>query len=187
MHQIKVTPARVHTEGSLYGNNSFFFPPTRHLHTIWVMLLFMLMGWDYVSEIAATNRPIVHPSGHISVRRAMVEWYWQGKSDELGEMPVPATLCPPQIPDGLTWAQTLASTVRGWQLTAWAMARSWVILQTSLLFLSFFLCLPSFCLASFLNCCSYLELSLSSGQFPLTFMLIYHNVNWLAQRLTEQS
>lgn len=24
MHQIKVAPARVHAEGSLYGNNSFF-------------------------------------------------------------------------------------------------------------------------------------------------------------------
>jgi hypothetical protein len=29
-----------------------------------------------------------------------VEWYWQGKTEELGEKPVPVPLCPPQIPLG---------------------------------------------------------------------------------------
>jgi hypothetical protein len=28
----------------------------------------------------------------------MVERYWQGKTEELGEKPVPVPLCPPQIP-----------------------------------------------------------------------------------------
>jgi hypothetical protein len=27
-----------------------------------------------------------------------VEWYWQGKTEGLGEKPVPVPLCPPQIP-----------------------------------------------------------------------------------------
>jgi hypothetical protein len=30
-----------------------------------------------------------------------VEWYWQGKTEGLGEKPVPVPLCPPQIP--LDW------------------------------------------------------------------------------------
>jgi hypothetical protein len=45
--------------------------------------------------------------------------YWQGKTEELEEKPVPVPLCPPQIPCGLTWA----SIVRGWQLTTITMAR----------------------------------------------------------------
>ena len=31
-----------------------------------------------------------------------VEWNWQGKTEVLGEKPVPLPLCPPQIPHGLT-------------------------------------------------------------------------------------
>jgi hypothetical protein len=31
----------------------------------------------------------------IWVWRATVEWYWQGKTEELGEKPVPVPLCPP--------------------------------------------------------------------------------------------
>jgi hypothetical protein len=46
----------------------------------------------------------------IWVWRATVEWYWQGKTKELGEKPVPVPLCPPQIPHGLTQARTRAST-----------------------------------------------------------------------------
>jgi hypothetical protein len=57
----------------------------------------------------------------IWVWRATVELYWQGKTEELGEKPVPVPLCPPQIPHGLTWARTRASAVRGRRLTTWAM------------------------------------------------------------------
>jgi hypothetical protein len=59
----------------------------------------------------------------IWVWRATVEWYWQGKTEKLGEKPVSVPLCPPQIPHGLTRAQTRASAVRGQRLTTWAMAR----------------------------------------------------------------
>jgi hypothetical protein len=52
-----------------------------------------------------------------------VEWYWHGKTEELGENPVPVPLCPTQIPHGLTQARTRYCAVRGWRLTAWAMAR----------------------------------------------------------------
>jgi hypothetical protein len=59
----------------------------------------------------------------IWVWRATVEWYWQVKTEELGEKPVPVPLCPPQIPHGLTRARTRDCAVRGWRLTTWAMAR----------------------------------------------------------------
>jgi hypothetical protein len=41
-----------------------------------------------------------------------------GKTEELGENPVPVQLCPPQIPEVLTWARTQASVMRGQRLTA---------------------------------------------------------------------
>jgi hypothetical protein len=53
--------------------------------------------------------------------------YWQGKTEELGEKPVPVPLYPPQIPHGLTQARTRASAVRSRRLTTWAMA--WPLLQ----------------------------------------------------------
>ena len=37
---------------------------------------------------------------------APVEWNWQGKTEVLGEKPVPVPLCPPQIPHGLTRDRT---------------------------------------------------------------------------------
>jgi hypothetical protein len=59
----------------------------------------------------------------IWVWRATVEWYWQGKTEELWEKPVPVPLCPPHIPHRLTRARTRASAVRDRRLTTWAMAR----------------------------------------------------------------
>jgi hypothetical protein len=41
----------------------------------------------------------------------------RGKTEELGEKPVPVPLCPPQIPHGLTRARTRDSAVRGRRLT----------------------------------------------------------------------
>jgi hypothetical protein len=92
----------------------------------------MLMGWDYVSEL----RP---PAGLLSFR-----WYMNmeshdgmistGKAEELGEIPVPVPLCPPQIPHRMTRVRTRASAVRGRRLTAWATARSPVVL-TLIIFL----------------------------------------------------
>jgi hypothetical protein len=52
-----------------------------------------------------------------------VEWNWRGKTEVLGEKPVPVPLCPPQIPHALTSGRTRASAVGGRRLTAWAMAR----------------------------------------------------------------
>jgi hypothetical protein len=48
------------------------------------------------------------------VWRAVVEWYWQGKTEELGGKLVPVPLCPPQIThvDLLTLSQTQTSAMR---------------------------------------------------------------------------
>jgi hypothetical protein len=40
-----------------------------------------------------------------------------GKTEELGEKPVPVPLCPPQIPHGMTQMQAWPSMVRGQGLT----------------------------------------------------------------------
>jgi hypothetical protein len=49
---------------------------------------------------------------------APVEWNWQGKTEVLGEKPIPVPLCPPQIPHGLTRDRTRTSAVGGRRLTA---------------------------------------------------------------------
>jgi hypothetical protein len=66
---------------------------------------------------------ILHIPQMIWVWRATVEWYWQEKTEELEEKPVPVPLCPPRIPHGLTRVRIRASAVRGRRLMTWAMAR----------------------------------------------------------------
>jgi hypothetical protein len=41
--------------------------------------------------------------------------------------PVPAPLCPPKIPYNMTWARTWAAAVGSQWLTAWAMARPYLL------------------------------------------------------------
>jgi hypothetical protein len=60
------------------------------------------------------------------VRRATVEGYWQGITDELGQKHVPVPLCPPQITYGLIRARTRASAVRGRRLRTGAKERPYV-------------------------------------------------------------
>jgi hypothetical protein len=42
---------------------------------------------------------------------APVEWKWQGKTEVVGEKPVPVPLCPPQIPHGMSRYRNRASAV----------------------------------------------------------------------------
>jgi hypothetical protein len=57
----------------------------------------------------------------------VMEHHWneidRGKTEVLGEEPVPVPLCPPQIPHGLTRDRTRTFAVGDRRLTAWAMAR----------------------------------------------------------------
>jgi hypothetical protein len=46
-----------------------------------------------------------------------------GENKVLGELPVPVSLCPPQIPEGVTWDRTRGSAVRGRRLTVCVMVR----------------------------------------------------------------
>jgi hypothetical protein len=55
---------------------------------------------------AASNGPFFHPPWDMSEYGAAMIWYWQGKTEGLGEKPGPVPLCPPQIPHWLTWALT---------------------------------------------------------------------------------
>jgi hypothetical protein len=73
---------------------------------------------------AANKGPIVHPPDDTPYEYgSSVEWYWQGKSEELRENSVPVPLYPPQIPNGVIGALVRPLAVIGRQLTAWAMAR----------------------------------------------------------------
>jgi hypothetical protein len=86
-------------------------------------LLFLKVGWVRPKRGYLPCASILRIPQIIWVWRATVEWYWQGKTEELGEKPVPVPLCPPQIPNGLNRARTRASAVRGRRLTTWATAR----------------------------------------------------------------
>jgi hypothetical protein len=55
---------------------------------------------------------------------AVVGWYWQGKTEVLGEKPVTVPLRPPQISLGMASHQTRALVVRGHRLTAWGMVQT---------------------------------------------------------------
>jgi hypothetical protein len=85
-----------------------------HLHSLTVILLFVLfmsMGWDYISK-QRPSEPIVHPQ--ITCEYGEPRWNDTDRgTDELCGKPVPVPQCPPQIPHGLTRARTLTSAVRG--------------------------------------------------------------------------
>ena len=82
---------------------------------------------DHLNDIALTTdipnvlfddqrrKLISRGFGDMNDWEAMEECYWEGGSEVLGEKPVPARICPPQIPHGLT----RVSEVNGRRLTSW--------------------------------------------------------------------
>jgi hypothetical protein len=77
-------------------------------------------------EMAISRRRPPPPLLHVME----CQWYEiiDGRTEVLGEKPVPVPLCPPQIPHGLTQDQTRAPVVGGQQLPARAMAHaSWTL------------------------------------------------------------
>jgi hypothetical protein len=107
------------------GNRKQDYMTSQHRRsqsTTWIILMqsFLFVHVDGVRPrlwTEVTNGPIVHPPGDIWAWRATVEWYWQGKLNNLEKKPVPVPLCLTQIPHGLTRERTRASVVRSQQLT----------------------------------------------------------------------
>jgi hypothetical protein len=96
---------------------------------IFILFFCCLCQWGGTMRLnfSASNGPTVHPPYDIWKWRSTADWYWQGKTEELGERSVPLPLCLPRISHGLTRARSWVSTVRGRRLTSWAMSRSSVI------------------------------------------------------------
>jgi hypothetical protein len=94
-----------------------------------VLCSFTLLPWRWGGSGPQAWMPtyvsILRIPQMIWVWRATVEWCRQGKTEELGEKPVPVPLCPPQIPHRLTRARTQPSAMRGRRLTTLAMTRSY--------------------------------------------------------------
>jgi hypothetical protein len=64
-----------------------------------------VVGWNYVSGTVAANRPIVHPPRwYMSKYGASLEWYWQGKTKELGDKTCPFATLSTTILHGQPWA-----------------------------------------------------------------------------------
>jgi hypothetical protein len=95
-----VTPCRLVGRYQSFHSNLLFFWP------------YWLIDFDGVRLRLWTAATNVHPPDDVSWRAA-VEWYWQGKTEDLGKKkPVSVPLCPQQIPHGLAPALTLLWRVR---------------------------------------------------------------------------
>jgi hypothetical protein len=81
-----------------------------------VFLLDSGVGQTQVDAFFTLGR-ITHSPHDMSLESHCGMIYLQGKTEELGEKPVPVPLCPPQILHGLTRARTRASAVTGRRLT----------------------------------------------------------------------
>jgi hypothetical protein len=82
--------------------------PTKHNHEVFVV---HVDGVRRCLWTATTNEPTAHPPADNWVWTATVEWYWQVKTEELGEKPVPVPTGQPQTPHGLAGTRTRASAV----------------------------------------------------------------------------
>jgi hypothetical protein len=108
---------------------------TRVLGTLPVIVVAVVKGEDCLcGAVAAAN------TDNTPVN---MEQRWndtdRGKTEGLGEKPVPVPLCPPQIPHGLTWLRNRASSVRSRRLTAWAISRTVLPVTVSSVFWIMFL------------------------------------------------
>jgi len=86
--------------------------------------------WDKVKSILLTklsgakisymNTAVLEIS---IIMEHLVKWYWQGKTEELGENPVSMPHCPTQISHTQTWYRNHASAVKDWHLATWIFSR----------------------------------------------------------------
>jgi len=59
----------------------------------------------------------------------LVRWYWKGEAEALGDWPVPAPLCPPQITHELLGSEPGPSWWKegDWPLELW---QGWIIIRS---------------------------------------------------------
>jgi hypothetical protein len=93
-----------------------------------VSFYFLWVGWDWVHLVREPLIGLLYQpriidddeSGAVSGMRI-------GRGNRsTGRKPAPVPLCPPQVPNYLTWARTRATAVGSRWLTAWAMERPWL-------------------------------------------------------------
>jgi hypothetical protein len=82
---------------STYLTNEGF--SVARIEKIGLLLWFVPMGWDYVSELRP-SRGLLSPIRRYTSMDS--RWIVTRENEELGEEPVPVPLCPPQISHGLT-------------------------------------------------------------------------------------
>jgi hypothetical protein len=85
-------------------------------------LLFMSMGWSYVSERRPPTGPLFIPRMYMS-NECHSGMILTGKTEELGEKPSQCHFVHHKFSLGMTRARTCASAVRSRILTTWAMVR----------------------------------------------------------------
>jgi hypothetical protein len=103
------------SEKTRQGKTLYVIQICRWLIRLW-LLMFMSMGWEYVTELRPPTDLLLIPPDDMWVW-IYGEMIFAGKTQELGEKPVPDPRGPPQIPHGLTGAQTRVFAVRGWRLS----------------------------------------------------------------------
>jgi hypothetical protein len=82
------------------------------------------VGWDWVRLVRRPLLGLLYQPRMISDDWAVVGGMKIGKRNRSTlRKPAPIPLCPPQIPNNLTWDRTRAAAVGSRRLTAWAMAR----------------------------------------------------------------
>jgi hypothetical protein len=81
------------------------------------------MGWDWVHLVCWPLTGLLYQSHMIDDYGAVGGMKICRGNHSTWRKPAPVPLCLPQIPHGLTWAQTQTTMVGSQWLTAWAMAQ----------------------------------------------------------------
>jgi hypothetical protein len=104
---------------SIADNANYYNKPNRGL-----LLLFMSMGWNYVSELWP-------PTGLLFIPQMIYEYgepQWndtdgENRRSRIKNCPSTTLSTTNTVPHGLTWVWTWASAVRGRWLTTWTMVQ----------------------------------------------------------------
>jgi hypothetical protein len=108
------------------------------VHRVLVRFNLIKVRWGETMSLNCGQQRAYYPSPQMMMIYEYGEPQWNDDTDWRNERnrrkPVPVPLNPPQIPHWVTRARTPAFEVRGRRLTALAMGRPWVLVQSGLLF-----------------------------------------------------